>query len=131
MRERMRKVKRLVTVQADLHRLAEWKLAGLVREGQELKAAQEDLLAALNEHETFHGLFVASMAGRLRRLAGDADRVESAQGLQSRRVVEEAMRLKRTERVAGDLGRKLRRDDEKRAFRELLDGLTDRDASLP
>ena len=72
------------------------------------------------------------MAGRLNRLAVEADKITRAEIAQQKRVREEALRLKRAERMAGRLDLVARRNLEKRGFRDLLEGIgRDKDASLP
>jgi hypothetical protein len=130
MRKRLKKIERIVKVQEKLHQAAEWKLAGLNREQAELAASRRSLVEALNEDDAFHGLFVDAMARRLHLLAREADRVREAQTAQTAVVREEALRLKRTERLSDKVGREERRSAERREFQALLDGLAKRgDAS--
>jgi uncharacterized coiled-coil protein SlyX len=129
--DRLRKARRIMAVQAQLHRLAEWRLAALVREEGELDASQQQLIGTLNEDAALHGLFVDAMARRLRALARETDRVKAAQEEQSRRLLEEAMRLKRAERMADRIGKEERRAGEKRDLQRLLEGIVKGDASLP
>ena len=132
MEDRLRKMKRIQDVQTRLHQLAEQKLVRLQREQQELKQAQVDIVEALNNDDAFHGLFVDAMAGRLNRLAAESEKVYRAERMQEKRVREEALRLKRAERMAGRLDVAARRNLEKRGFRDLLDGIgRSKDASLP
>lgn len=121
-RKRLKKIDRIVQVQEKLHRAAEWKLAGLVREQSELSEAQKQLIEALNDDGAFHGLFVDSMARRLHMLGGQADRVRQAETEQTAVVRKEALRLKTTERLSEKLSREQRRAVEKRTFQDLLEG---------
>ncbi len=128
--KRLKKIDRIMQVQEQLHRAAEWKLANLVRKQSELSEAQEQAIEALNDDGAFHGLFVDAMARRLHMLGSEADRVRQAQSAQTEVVREEALRLKTTERLSEKLGREQRRALEKRSFQELLEGLAaKRDAS--
>jgi hypothetical protein len=132
MEDRLRKMKRIQEVQTRLHQVAEQNLIRLQREQAELKQAQVDIVEALNADDAFHGLFVDAMAGRLNRLAIETEKVMRAEIAQQKRVREEALRLKRAERMAGRLDLVARRNLEKRGFRELLEGIgRDKDASLP
>jgi hypothetical protein len=132
MEDRLRKMKRIQEVQTRLHQVAEQNLIRLQREQAELKQAQVDIVEALNTDDAFHGLFVDAMAGRLNRLAIETEKVKRAEVAQQKRVREEALRLKRAERMAGRLDLVARRNLEKRGFRELLEGIgRDNDASLP
>jgi len=132
MDDRLRKMKRIQDVQAKLHQAAEQNLIRLQREQRELKQSQVDIVEALSADEAFHSLFVDAMAGRLNRLAVESEKVTRAEIAQQRRVREEALRLKRAERMSGRLDRVARRNLEKLGFRDLLEGLGhDKDASLP
>jgi hypothetical protein len=132
MDDRLRKMKRIQEVQTRLHQVAEQNLIRLQRERAELKQAQVDIVEALNADDAFHGLFVDAMAGRLNRLAIESEKVTRAEIAQERRVREEALRLKRAERMAGRLDLVARRNLEKLGFRDLLEGIgRDKDASLP
>jgi len=127
---RLKKVRRIVEVQAELHRLAEWRLAHLGRQEDELREQQEELVRSLNADSALHGLFVANMARSLRRLAAETERVAGAREAQRRRVHDEAMRLKRTERVEKRLVRSEREAEEKRDLQAFLEGLANKsDAS--
>jgi hypothetical protein len=131
MRKRLKKIERLVKVQEKLHQAAEWKLAGLNREQAELTASRVSLVEALNHDDAFHGLFVDAMARRLHLLAREADRVREAQTAQTAVVREEALRLKRTERLSDKLGREERRSAERREFQTLLEGLARKGDASP
>jgi hypothetical protein len=131
MRKRLKKMERLVKVQEKLHQAAEWKLAELAREQAELTASRRSLVEALNEDDAFHGLFVDAMARRLRLLSRESDRVREAETRQSAVVREEAMRLKRSERLSDKLGREQRRALEKRDFQELLEALARKGDASP
>ncbi|WP_157961486.1 hypothetical protein [Microvirga flavescens] len=132
MDKRLRKTQRLLKVQEQMHRIAEWKLAGLQRQASELRDAQETLIQTLNDDDALHGLFVAPAARRLQQLAGQSSQVEAAQTAQSQIVLDKAMQVKRTERMVGTLEQEHRRNTEKKDYLSLLDRLaTKRDASLP
>ena len=132
MDHRLKKIERILAVQERLHQLAEWKLARLDREGAELKSGQESLVDALNKDETFHGLFVDAMARRLNALAKESERVSRAREAQSRRLSEEGLRLRRTERITERVRREYLKSLGKRGFEELLDLIAGKDdASLP
>lgn len=129
---RARKAARLVKVQARLHDLAESRLAKLVREAAELRKAEEELLGTMNADAVLHGLFIDVLARRLKNLAAEIERNRAEQEAQQAKVLEEAMRLKRTERLAEDASREQQLIDEKKSFQALLDAVAvKRDASLP
>jgi hypothetical protein len=99
MNRRLRKIERLLALQEQLHRLAEWKLAALDRKKAELASDQASLVGALNRDDPLHGVFIEAMARRLNALAREADRVNRARAAASRRLTEEGLTLKRAERM--------------------------------
>ena len=121
--DRLRKIRRIQRVQEDLHRLAEWRLATLAREERVLAERQEALIASLNDEDELHGLFVEAMARRLKALAGEAERVHAAHEVQADRVLDEARRLKRAERMGDDAAAAHRRGTEKRDLQTLIETL--------
>ncbi len=99
MTDRLKKIERLLALQQQLHRLAEWKLAALDRKKAELASEQESLFGALNDDEPLQGLFVEAMARRLNALARETDKVNRARECASRRLAQEGLTLKRAERM--------------------------------
>ena len=55
MRDRLKKIERVLAVQEQLHRLAQWRMAALDREKAENASGQADLLSALNDDNQLHG----------------------------------------------------------------------------
>lgn len=133
MADRLKKLRRIQAVQADMHRLAEWRLAVLTRKEQQLTDDQTALIGTLNSDDTLHGLFVAAMARRLRALAGETEVVRAAKETQADKVLEEAKRLKRTERMSDRAAVEHERSLEKVELQRLVEALVARrrDASLP
>jgi hypothetical protein len=132
MDRRLKKMGRILKVRERLHQLEELRLANLDREHEELKHGQEVLVAALNQDEPLHGLFVEAMARRLNALARETDRVNRALDVQTRRLFEEGLSLKRTERMTDKVRREYLKDAWKRGFEDLLETPAGRDdASFP
>jgi hypothetical protein len=132
MDKRLRKTRRLLKVQEQLHQIAEWKLATLQRQGAELQSTQETLIATLNDDEALHGLFVEARSRRLQALAVEEGRVNAAQEEQKKAALDRAMQVKRTERMVDSLAVEHRRMTEKKDYLLLLDSLaTKSGASLP
>jgi hypothetical protein len=131
--DRLDKVRRIKRLQGELHKLAEWRLAQLAQRERGLAEQQEALVASLNDEDQLHGLFVGSMARRLKSLAGEAERVRAMREVQSGRVLDEAKRLKRADLMAGRIESDERREAEKRDLLRLIEALAGRrrDASLP
>ena len=132
MRDRLKKIERVLAVQEQLHRLAQWKMAALDREKAELADGQVDLLSALNGDNQLHGLFVEAMTRRLKALAREAERLERARRVMEEQLSDQALKLKRTERMTDRVRREDQLGRDKRLFQDLLETLAKtRDASLP
>ncbi|MBQ0824763.1 hypothetical protein HPT29_003885 [Microvirga terrae] len=123
MKQRVRKIERILKVQQHLQKEAELRLATLERESTELKAAQETLIRTMNDHETLHGLFVDVTAKRLQGLASQASKVDKAKTVQKAMTIDRAMQAKRTEKMLTGLKGHERREAEKKDLATILEGL--------
>ena len=121
MRQRIRKIDRILKVQQHLQKEAELKLGKLEREASELKVAQETLIQTMNDHETLHGLFVDVAAKRLQGLASQASAVEKAKVVQKAVTIDKAMQAKRTEKMLSGLKDQERRETEKKDLASILE----------
>ena len=118
MDSRVRKAERIVAVQRQLQRIEDWKMAELDRRLAELDAGQRELILALNGDEALHGLFIDSMARRLRSLAEEADRTAREKEAQAAKRLEQAGRVKVAERISETIDRETQAAE---ARKELLD----------
>ena len=123
MKQRIRKIDRILKVQEHLQKEAELKLANLEREASELKVAQEVLIQTMNDHETLHGLFVDVAAKRLQVLSSQASAVERAKVVQKTITIDKAMQAKRTEKMLSGLKDQERREVEKKDLASILETL--------
>lgn len=124
MKQRIRKIDRILKVQQHLQREAELKLANLEREATGLKTAQEVLIQTMNDHETLHGLFVDVAAKRLQALASQASAVEKAKVVQKSVTLDRAMQAKRAEKMLSGLKDQDRRETEKKDLASILEILS-------
>jgi len=132
MQQRIRKINRILKVQQHLQREAELKLSNLEREALELKVAQENIIHAMNDHETLHGLFIDASAKRLQALAAQANSVETAKTAQKAATLDRAMQAKRTEKMLTGLKDEGRRQAEKKDLISILEAFASNDsASFP
>lgn len=132
MRNRLKKIERVLAVQEQLHRLAQWKMASLDRERAENASGQAGLLSALNDDSQLQGLFIEAMTRRLKALSREAERLERARRLVEEHLSEQAIKLKRTERMTDRVRREHQLGRDKRLFQDLLETLAKaRDASFP
>ncbi|KLK94311.1 hypothetical protein AA309_03450 [Microvirga vignae] len=132
MKQRLKKIDRLIKVQQHLHKSAELKLANLHRQESELRAAQEETLQTMGESDTLHGLFVGILAKRLKTLSLEESRTQAAIIEQKALTVEKALQVKRTEKVYSRLKEDSRRGEEKKGLIAILESMAQGDStSLP
>lgn len=132
MKQRLKKIDRLIKVQQHLHRSAELRLANLHRQESELKAAQEETLQTMGDSDVLHGLFVDILAKRLKTLSLEERRTQAAIIEQKAVTVEKALQVKRTEKVYSRLKEDERRSEEKKGLIVILESMAQKDStSLP
>ena len=133
MDRRAKKIERVLSVQKQMHRLAEWNVAALGRRKAELAASEIELVNALNADNALQGLFIEAMAHRLAALARETDKVNDAHRKMARKLTEAGLKLKRTERMSAKLRRDLETALGKQDFADLLDllGQPADEASFP
>jgi hypothetical protein len=96
---RLDAVRRIQAVQAQKHRLEEWRLADLRRLEGEARAASEALIRAMDGEHPLHGLFVAAGARRLEALSAQEQRLAAERVAQAAAALEQARRLKASEKI--------------------------------
>jgi len=132
MKERIRKIGRILKVQQHLHREAELRLANLEREVLELRSTQETVIQSMNDHETLHGLFVDVAAKRLQALAAQEGRVEKSKAVQKKATFERAMQVKQTEKMLDGLNEERRIAEDKKSLASILETIAQKgSASFP
>ena len=123
MKQRIRKIDRVLKVQERLKQEAEMKLSLLEREIAELRTTQETIIQSMNDHETLHGLFVDVAARRLQALSSQESHAEKTRIVQKGVALERAMQAKRTERMLANLKGQDRRETEKKDLASILETL--------
>lgn len=124
MKDRLKKIERVVEVQHQLKRLTEWKLALIRRDQEGLRKAQEQLIGRLNDTSALHGLFVGSMARSLSRLSQEEEVLRESEKALQDKMVDDSMRLKRTERLAQNMAREADAIDEKESLERIIESRT-------
>ena len=124
---RERKIKRILALQRQLHRLSQWRLGELQRQEDAIQGKQRDLIGALNDDGRLQGLFVAAMAKRLSSLADEETRLAGLKKVQKEDVWAHARRVRQSERLADLLAVTRRRDTEKKE----RDDISERAAARP
>lgn len=125
MKQRLRKASRIVAVQEQMHRQAEWRMADISRAKADLERLRSELIDTLNE-DLFGPLLVEVVARRLKATAAEAERLSQEQKRQEEKVREEALRLKRAERMHEDVSRAYDRHQEQIMVAGILEGISAR-----
>ncbi|WP_453962855.1 hypothetical protein [Amorphus suaedae] len=125
-------MKRIQTVQEQMHRLAEQRLSGLVSAEKELRRHEEQLVTSLDEATLLHGLFVEQMARRVRTVAVEAAATAAQAVVQREKLLEEKLKLKRVEDATRRIEREYQRILERKRLEEVVRPVSRvGDASLP
>lgn len=120
MSDRLAKARRIVAVREQMHKIAEWEQARLIREQAELERTRGELLASY-DHDLFGRLFAASVARRLAQVSRAAQTVGEAKARQEEKVRDEALALKRAERLETHAEVAARSEADKKAFQALVE----------
>ena len=123
MKQRIKKMNRILKVQERLKQEAELKVSLLEREAAELRTAQEAIIHSMNDHDTLHGLFVDVAAKRLQALSTQEGHVDKAKVAQKAVALDRAMQAKRTEKMLTNLKGQDRREMEKKDLAAILEML--------
>jgi hypothetical protein len=130
-RDRLARVERLLAVQEQMRRTAEWELAATRRHAAEIRDSEAELMARLSQEGPLHGLFLDAAARRLKALARDAAAADALAARQEAAARERALEQKRSERRIGHLAAEGRREDERRDALDRLDAIVARGAPEP
>ena len=120
MKERLKKAERIRSVREQLQRAAEWRLAAATRERAALEETRGALLATLAD-DLFGPLLLEQAARHLNRVAVEAARAEAYQKQQELRVRDEALALKRAERMEENARRAANAADERAHTAEIAE----------
>jgi hypothetical protein len=132
MQARLKSLRRILAVQKDLQRLAEWKLATLQRREADLQKDQERLVTYLDEDHSFTPTYAKTIADRLRTLGAERQRAAVEKQIQAERVLDQTRRLGQTERRVDTAAALLRRIEERQDLAEVIEAQVNRkQASLP
>jgi hypothetical protein len=132
MTNKVDKIRRILSAEAQLYRIEQWKMAELERRLGELEASQVELIAALNDTNALHGLFMDTTARRLSLIAEEAERVRRERAEQSLVLKEHATRVKGCERLLHDSELSLEREKEGKELLDVVEEhMTGKRTSLP
>lgn len=132
MEKRAKRARRLLDVLNQLHKIEEQKKQELQRRYDALQRTQHEVIHALNTDDALHGLFVDTTARFLRSLALEAERVSEAEEAQSKRLFDQAVKVKSAERLKQTLEQHTGRVQKENELRDIIEHYVGRNrASLP
>ena len=114
MRQRLKSLQRLLSVQKDIHRLAEWRFAAIERQLVTLHAEEKRLMSYLDDERFFTLAYTKVIVEKLRALAEAKECFTRERQAQSRILIEGARRMGQMARATEAAAEECRRDDEKR-----------------
>ncbi len=121
---RSEKLARLVRVQRQIERMAEYELSHTLREQAETDATQEALVSAVGSFNPIHAAMSHQYAQRFQRLSAKSQFLAGAKSLQERRMLTEKTKA---DRLADQAGRAAEAEERLATDETLLDLL---DSSL-
>ena len=121
MQARLRSLRRILSVQKDLLRLAELKLGQLQRKEMELQEDQERLVTYLDEEHSFTPTYARTIATRLQTLATQKQRTSVEKQQQAERALEQVRRVGHAERRVEAMVEIMRRIEERRELDEIIE----------
>lgn len=122
MKRRMDRIRRIVGVQNQLQRAAEWALQDLNREAEALREREESILDALGRDNALLLGLAPALTERLSELKARSDGVQAAREQQTDLVIEQAGRRAQAEKIERDLLSQLERAHENARLEEISGG---------
>lgn len=119
MKRQAKKLRRIIRVQDQLQRAAEWALHDLRREAAALEARQASILDALGRDNALLLGLAPALTARLSELRSHSDKMEGAREHQTDLVIEQRRRRMQAEKMEQHLLRKLRRAEDNAQFEEI------------
>ncbi|QXX74690.1 hypothetical protein [Methylovirgula sp. HY1] len=131
MQQRLKSLQRLLSVQKDLHRLAEWRLAALARRFNALQEEQKRLITYLDDDRLFTLAYTATIAGRLRVLEETKQRCKQERDEQTRILLQRSQRMGQIAHATEAVAKQCRLHEERRELDAAIDAaINSRRASL-
>jgi hypothetical protein len=121
MPKKAKRAERLVEAMRKLHRVEELKKIELQRQMSELRRNEEDILARLNLDEALEAMMMQTSARYLRTLAREAEKVSHSQERQDARLLDQAGKLKRAEKLRDKLAERRARVENEKHLNEVIE----------
>lgn len=126
MQQRLKSLQRLLSVQKDMHRLAEWRLVGLDRQLNALQDEQKRLISYLDDDRLFTMAYTKTIVERLRKLDETKQRLTHERNEQCRILLERSQRMGQIAHVTDAVAEQCQRIDEKHELDVAIDAAMNR-----
>jgi len=131
MSERLRRSRRVLVVQSQLDRLAEWTLIDLQSKIAVLEDQRRDLSDFLSEESAVAGIFSSAMMHRLRAIAETTAALANEREAQRNRRLEARRHLRSAAHLVAALEGAERRKDSLRQFEQAVEAAFQRASQAP
>jgi hypothetical protein len=126
MTNRLRAMQRVLKVQTQMHRLAQWKLAALEQKEISLQDRQQHLLRFLDEEGAYSAFFSATLMRRLHAIDEEKAKLSILKAKQSDVTIEDARRTGLMQRMVDDLNGVAKQADDRKELRDILEQINQR-----
>jgi hypothetical protein len=126
MQQRLKSLQRLLSVQKDLHKLAEWRFAAIEKRLAVLREEEKRLLSYLDDERFFTLAYTKTIVEKLRALAEAKERFLREREAQSKVLIEGARRMGQVGHAAEAVARGCRRAEEKRELDAAIEAMLSR-----
>ncbi len=132
MRQRLKSLQRLLSVQKDMRRLAEWRFATLERQLAAMREEQKRLVSYLDDDRLFTLAYTGTIVERLRTLDESKERLAQERDEQRRILLQRSRRMGQIAHATDAVAEQCRRSDERRELDAAIDATINRQrASFP
>jgi hypothetical protein len=121
MKKRLNSLEKISQLQAKLHDLTVWRLAAIEQQRGALETAERAMIEAMDRDVIGHGALAAAATRRLRSIGKEIATAKANCEAQSRRVVEQAARVKIAERLFDDADAEYRAKKERKDLGDLIE----------
>jgi hypothetical protein len=132
MKKRLENLRRLVALKDQQRQATQWKLVRIEADECAAIADEAAIIAALNDDQPLHGLFVGVMAKHLRAVSERLSAIRQAKTAETIRLQAETRQLRHSEKLRDQVARRHDRIVEEKTLADLVEAAVARDvASLP
>ncbi|TAL78625.1 MAG: hypothetical protein EPN75_10470 [Beijerinckiaceae bacterium] len=126
MRQRLKSLQRLLSVQKDIHKLAEWRFAAIENKLAVLHEEEKRLLSYLDDERFFTVAYTKTIVEKLRALAEAEERFLREREAQTKILIEGARRMGQVAHATEAVARDCRRAEERRELEAAIEATLNR-----